>query len=196
MSGAIQLVVGLGNPGERYTGTRHNAGFWWVDELARRNGGEFRPNTRFHGEVAEIRAPGFNLRLLKPTTFMNRSGRAVQALANFYRIAVSDILVVHDEIDLPPGVVRLKRGGGDGGHRGLRDIIPSVGKDFYRLRVGVGRPEHSSQVIDFVLKKPLAGEQGPIDDAIDRSLRLADTIFRGEMQVAMNELHRKDSSAA
>ena len=196
MSDAIQLVVGLGNPGDRYTGTRHNAGFWWVDELARRHGGDFRPNSRFQGEVADLRFAGLNLRLLKPTTYMNNSGRAVQALASFYRIALGAILVVHDEIDLPPGVVRLKKGGGDGGHRGLRDIIPAVGKDFYRLRVGVGRPEHSSQVIDFVLKKPLAGERQLIDESIERSLGLADRIFRGEMQTAMNELHRKDSSAA
>lgn len=196
MSGAIQLVVGLGNPGDRYTDTRHNAGFWWVDELARRHGGEFRPNSRFQGEVADLRPGGLNLRLLKPTTYMNHSGRAVQALAGFYRIPIAGVLVVHDEIDLPPGVVRLKKGGGDGGHRGLRDIIPAFGKDFYRLRVGVGRPEHSSQVIDFVLKRPPAGERALIDESIDRSLDLADKILRGEMQAAMNELHRKDSSAA
>ena len=119
VSSRVELVVGLGNPGSRYDATRHNAGFWWVDELARANSTSFRPNSRFHGDVAEFRGAAGMVRLLKPTTFMNNSGRAVNALAAFYRIDSQAVMVVYDEIDLAPGVARLKRGGGDGGHRGL-----------------------------------------------------------------------------
>ena len=190
MFSRVELVVGLGNPGSRYDATRHNAGFWWVEALARRRGAAFRNNSRFSGEVAEVRADVGVVRLLKPTTFMNHSGRAVNAICDFYRIETEAVLVVHDEIDLAPGAVRLKIGGGDGGHRGLRDIIPGLGKTFLRLRLGVGRPTQSSEVVDFVLKRPSAADRELIDEALTRSLEQAERILAGETQRAMNELHR------
>lgn len=185
----IRVIVGLGNPGTKYEDTRHNAGFWFVDRLARRYGGQFRPEAKFFGEVCKIRIAGEDVWLLKPTTFMNRSGQAVNALLNFYKIGMAELLVVHDEIDLPPGDTRLKVGGGHGGHNGLRDIIPGVGKDFVRLRVGVGHPGHKDQVADYVLDRASRVEQDAIDASLDDAERVIEEVVAGELQRAMNALH-------
>jgi PTH1 family peptidyl-tRNA hydrolase len=187
MSDPIQLIVGLGNPGAKYTDTRHNAGFWFVDLLAREAGQSFRLESKFHGYTCQLPPP---CRLLKPETFMNRSGQAVSALASFYRIPVTQILVVHDEIDLPPGTAKLKKGGGAGGHNGLKDIAQRLGsKDFWRLRLGVGHPGHRDDVINFVLNKPRQEEQTDIDDAMARSLNVMPMVLSGELEKAMNSLH-------
>lgn len=187
---AVQLIVGLGNPGAEYEPTRHNAGFWFVDELARAAGCALRAEARFHAEVARCTLHGHDCRLQKPTTFMNRSGQAVAALAKFLRIPPEEILVVHDELDLPPGVARLKRGGGHGGHNGLRDLIAHLGtQDFLRLRIGVGHPGDRSQVVDFVLHRPGRDERELIDAAMQRALEVMPLAVAGEFERAMHKLH-------
>jgi len=187
----VQLVVGLGNPGPKYTETRHNAGFWFVDALARQHGGSFRQENKFAGETARITLDGREVWLLKPQTFMNRSGQSVKLLASFYKVPVEAILVVHDEIDLPPGDVRLKRGGGHGGHNGLRDIIAHLGKEFLRLRVGVGHPGHKDQVVDYVLQRPSRGDEADILRSIDQGLDVMPEVVAGELERAMHALHSK-----
>ena len=157
-SSDLKLIVGLGNPGAEYARTRHNAGFWLVDELARRHGGSFRTESRHQGEVARVKIAGREIWLLKPTTFMNRSGGAVQSLSGFYKIAPGEMLVAHDEIDLPVAALRLKEGGGHGGHNGLRDIIVTLGDAFWRLRIGVGHPGSKPEVVDYVLRRAPAEE--------------------------------------
>lgn len=187
---ALQLIVGLGNPGPEYAATRHNAGFWFVDAVARRWHGVFRAEKKFHGEVARVVIDGRDLWLLKPGTFMNRSGQAVQALARFYRIEPAAMLVAHDELDLPPGTARLKQGGGHGGHNGLRDIIDKLGtRDFLRLRLGIGHPGDKRQVTGYVLKKPGRDEAIEIERAIDRALDVLPDVVTGNLQTAMNRLH-------
>lgn len=187
---AIELIVGLGNPGNEYRDTRHNAGFWWLDEVLRASGAQLRPEARFHAETARTTLHGRSVRLLRPTTYMNRSGRAVAALAGFYRLPPEAILVVHDEIDLPPGTVKLKQGGGHGGHNGLRDIIAVLGsREFYRLRLGVGHPGHRDDVIDYVLRRPAPEERQAIEQAVDKSLRWLPEILADQMQRAMTGLH-------
>ena len=193
MSSRIQLIVGLGNPGAQYEQTRHNAGFWFVEAVARRHGGSFRSENKFHGEASKVLVEGKELWLLKPMTFMNKSGQAIAALARFYKIAPESILVAHDELDLPPGAVRLKQGGGHGGHNGLRDTIAQLGgsRDFQRLRIGIGHPGHSSQVTGYVLGKAPADEQRLMEEAIDDALDILPLAVCGEMQKAMNQLHSK-----
>ena len=187
-----RLVVGLGNPGPEYAQTRHNAGFWLTDELARQHGGRFRPESKFHGETCRIALAGQELWLLKPMTFMNRSGHAVAALARFHRIAPPEILVVHDDLDLPPGTARLKRSGGHGGHNGLRDLIAQLGgNDFPRLRLGIGHPGDRNEVINYVLKAPRREEQEPIDQAIDRCLLAWPKLGAGDYAAAQQALHGK-----
>ncbi len=189
----IRAVVGLGNPGPKYADTRHNAGFWFVDRLAGRFGAVLRPESKFAGELGRIQVGGRDCWLLKPSTFMNRSGQSVAALARFYKLEPEEILVVHDEIDLPPGEVRLKRGGGHGGHNGLRDIIPALGsKDFMRLRVGVGHPGHKDAVVDYVLGRPSKAEQDAIEAALDRAEARIEDLISGDIAAAMNALHAKD----
>ncbi len=189
---AVQLIAGLGNPGPEYDRTRHNAGFWFVDALARQHGGSFRHENKFHGEVARITVGGKDLRLLKPLTFMNRSGQSVSALAKFFRIPPESILVVHDELDLPPGTARLKKGGGHGGHNGLRDLISHLGgKDFYRLRVGIGHPGNKNQVVDYVLKKPSKDDRKLIDDAIYDAMGVMPLVVSGDFDKAMHQLHSR-----
>ena len=141
----IDLIVGLGNPGSKYEQTRHNAGFWFVEEIARLKGAHFRPESKFSGEVCKLVLEGRDVWLLKPDTFMNRSGLSVHKLASFYKIPVENILVAHDELDLEPGTARLKTAGGHGGHNGLRDIIAQMGKEFHRLRIGIGHPGHPTK---------------------------------------------------
>lgn len=187
----VQLVVGLGNPGPKYTETRHNAGFWFVDALARRHGGTFRQENKFAGEAARITLGGQEVWLLKPQTFMNRSGQSVKLLATFYKIPVESILVVHDELDLPPGEVRLKRGGGHGGHNGLRDIMAHLGQGFLRLRLGIGHPGHKDQVVDYVLQRPSREDEADILRAIDHGLDVMPEVIAGELERAMHQLHSK-----
>lgn len=184
----VSLIVGLGNPGADYERTRHNAGFWFVDALA---AGGLRKEARFHGLCGDVRMGGQSCRLLEPQTFMNRSGRAVAAMVDYFRFDIEEVLVVHDEIDLPPGVARLKRGGGHGGHNGLRDIISALGgrKDFLRLRLGVGHPGHRDQVVDYVLHKPSKAEQASIDQAISDAIGVLPLVLDGDLERAMHRLH-------
>ncbi|MBZ0072925.1 MAG: aminoacyl-tRNA hydrolase [Thiohalobacteraceae bacterium] len=186
----VRLVVGLGNPGADYERTRHNAGFWFVDELARSAGCSLRAEARFQAEVGRCSLHGQDCRLQKPTTFMNRSGQAVAALANFLRIPPLEILVVHDDLDLPPGVARLKKGGGHGGHNGLRDLVAHLGtREFHRLRIGIGHPGDHSQVVDYVLHRPSREEQELIDAAMARALEVMPLVVAGEFERAMHKLH-------
>jgi PTH1 family peptidyl-tRNA hydrolase len=192
MGDPISLIVGLGNPGAQYEPTRHNAGFWFLDLLARQANSGFRLESKFYGELAKVNLGGVPLWLLKPTTFMNRSGQAVAALANYYKIDAASILVAHDELDLPPGQLRLKQGGGHAGHNGLRDTIAHSGKEFYRLRIGIGRPQQSGRpVTDYVLGCPGRPEREAIDDALDDAARTIELIVQGEQVKAMNRLHSR-----
>nr|SPS04962.1 peptidyl-tRNA hydrolase [Candidatus Nitrotoga fabula] len=186
----IRLIVGLGNPGREYDFTRHNAGFWWVDALAQQHSWSFRAENKFHGLVARGRLEGHELFLLKPQTFMNVSGRAVGALAQFYQIEPGQILVVHDELDLPPGGIKLKFGGGHGGHNGLNDIFSHLGtREFWRLRIGIGHPGERAAVVNYVLNAPRAEENGLIEHAVQRGLQVAPLVFAGKLEAAMLKLH-------
>lgn len=191
MAATFKLIVGLGNPGTEYARTRHNAGYWFVDELARRHGGSWRRESRHQSELARTRIDGAELWLQKPLTFMNASGAAVASLARFQRIEPGAILVVHDEIDLPPGTVRLKEGGGHGGHNGLRDLIAQLGAGFWRLRLGVGHPGSKEQVIDYVLERPPAAERALIEAALARGLDVLPELVRSGTQKAMQALHTR-----
>ncbi|MDX1519988.1 MAG: aminoacyl-tRNA hydrolase [Gammaproteobacteria bacterium] len=193
MPESFQLVVGLGNPGPEYSATRHNAGFWCVDRIADRYNLQFRSDAKFSGELARLSSQGLDCWLLKPATFMNDSGRSIQALLAYYRIAVERMLVIHDEIDLPPGTVRLKTGGGHGGHNGLRDIIEKIGSNaFSRVRIGVGHPGSKDQVVSSVLGRASAEDQKLIDESIDDVLQLMPGIIQGQLQKAMTILHTKE----
>lgn len=195
MPQSIQLIVGLGNPGPEYSATRHNAGFWCIDRLADQTGSSFRSENKFHGELARMSLRGTDCWLLKPTTFMNESGRSVQALLSFYKIDIAQTLVIHDEIDLPPGTTRLKSGGGHGGHNGLRDIIQKTGSNvFHRVRIGVGHPGSKEKVISSVLGRASAEEQELIDASIDDVLDLMPDIIAGNFQKAMTTLHTKEKT--
>lgn len=197
MAGDIRVIAGLGNPGARYQDTRHNAGFWFVDRVAAAHGVEFRSVPRLFGEVAELRLGPVLVRLLKPSTFMNESGRSVGALVRYYAVPAASVLVAHDEIDLPAGTVRLKRGGGHGGHNGLRDVIAQLGApEFARLRIGVGHPGHKDQVIGYVLSRPGAQERAWIDEALARAAQRFDDIVLEGLEQAMNELHRQPDGGA
>lgn len=194
---ALKLIVGLGNPGAKYARTRHNAGFWFVDALARRHGAGFRAESRHQGETARVSLPlpggaSAELWLLKPTTFMNRSGGAVASLSHFHRIPPSEILIVHDELDLPPGTARFKSGGGHGGHNGLRDTSAALGPDYWRLRLGIGHPGHKDQVLDYVLQRAAAADEQAIEDAIGRALDALPVLLVEGAEKAMNRLHTKD----
>jgi PTH1 family peptidyl-tRNA hydrolase len=190
----MKLVAGLGNPGRKYQATRHNAGFWWVERLAESAHVVLRAEARFQGRVGRLAAPHGSAWLLLPETFMNHSGRAVAALANFYRISPQDILIVHDELDLPPGTAKLKKGGGTGGHNGITDVAACLGsKDFWRLRIGIGHPGVRDAVIDYVLCPPRAEERDPIEAAIARSLELWPLMAEANMEAAMLKLHTKES---
>lgn len=192
MSGSpIQLIVGLGNPGERYVRTRHNAGAWLVDELARRHGGTFRLERSQHAELARIRVGGRELWLLKPTTFMNESGAPIASVSHFYKLPVETLLVAHDELDLPVGVARLKQGGGHGGHNGLRDAIATVGADFWRLRVGIGHPGHKDLVHDYVLQRASSAEETAIHAAIAAAADVLPVLIEQGAEKAMNRLHTR-----
>ncbi|MBT3196654.1 MAG: aminoacyl-tRNA hydrolase [Gammaproteobacteria bacterium] len=191
MGDPISLVVGLGNPGAKYEPTRHNAGFWFLDQIAQQAGIAYRVESKFHGLVARLPSAGGSVWLLKPTTFMNRSGQAVAALAAYYKIPLASTLVAHDELDLPPGQLRLKQGGGHAGHNGLRDISAHLGKAFHRLRIGIGRPAQPGPVVDYVLGTPGRADRMAINEALDDAGRVIEQILSGEMQLAMNRLHSR-----
>ena len=188
---AIKLIVGLANPGPEYAHTRHNAGAWYLAELARMYQCQLKEEAKFFGWTGRATIGNHDVRLLIPATFMNLSGKAVAAMANFYQIAPESILVAHDELDLPPGTARFKQGGGHGGHNGLRDTISSLGnnKDFYRLRLGIGHPGHKSLVSGYVLTKAPSTEQVLLDAAIDEAARSTEILFNDGMAKAMNRLH-------
>ncbi|MFT5447764.1 MAG: PTH1 family peptidyl-tRNA hydrolase [Gammaproteobacteria bacterium] len=188
----IRLIAGLGNPGSRYDETRHNAGFWFLDRIASEHRVSWKSESKLFGDVAQLRVDGEVVRLLKPTTFMNESGRSVGAVCRYFALKPEQVLVAHDEIDLLPGVVRLKRGGGHGGHNGLRDIIPQLGApDFARLRIGVGHPGSKEQVIGYVLARAGAEQRALIDAAIDRAVERVDDMITQGLDRVMNELHRQ-----
>ncbi len=193
---SVRLIAGLGNPGTEYELTRHNDGFWLVDQLAR---GQLRRETRFSGLACKCRIGGEEIWLLEPQTYMNRSGQSVAALARFYKIAPEEILVVHDELDLEPGVAKLKKGGSPGGHNGLKDIDSALGsRDYWRLRLGIGHPRTlglQQAVVDFVLHRPRADEQARIDHALERSLSIIPLLCEGRFEQAMKTLHTDPSPA-
>ena len=187
---AIRLIVGLGNPGKEYERTRHNAGYWWVDAVAEARHAAWKRETRFSGYTAKVSEGGREFLLLKPSTYMNESGRSVSAFMRFFRIEPAQMLVVHDELDLPPGAVKMKKGGGTGGHNGLADISDALGtKDFWRLRIGIGHPGDRDLVADYVLDKARRVEQDAIDPAFERSLELLPRLVAGRLQDAMTWLH-------
>jgi len=186
----IRLVVGLGNPGPRYELTRHNVGYWLVEDLAAHNGGRFRLESKFHGLLCRILFCGHDLRLLKPTTFMNRSGQSLAAVSRFFDIPPEQVLVAHDELDLPVGALRLKHGGGHAGHNGLRDLINLLGtRNFWRLRIGIDHPEDRGQVVNYVLGRPSRDDEGRIRNALDVAEDCLPDVIAGEFQKAMNRLH-------
>ncbi len=192
MSAQIKLIVGLGNPGSDYDKTRHNAGFWFIDEITRQSSVHLKPELKFHGSSGKTQIASQDVWLLQPSTYMNNSGQAVNSLARYYKIEVDEILVVHDELDLEPGTVKLKKGGGHGGHNGLRDIISHLGsKEFYRLRLGIGHPGNARDVSDYVLKAPSKSDKAQIEMCIDDALRELQDIVCGEFAAVMNTLHTK-----
>jgi len=186
----IRLIVGLGNPGKEYEKTRHNAGYWWVDAIARAKRAAWKKETRFSGWTTRLEEGGTEFLLLKPATYMNESGRSVSAVMRFFKVEPCQMLVVHDELDLEPGVVKLKRGGGTGGHNGLTDVGEALdSKDFWRLRIGIGHPGDKDLVPDYVLNKARRVEQDAIDPAFERSLELLPRLATGRLQDAMAWLH-------
>jgi PTH1 family peptidyl-tRNA hydrolase len=190
----LTAIAGLGNPEERHARTLHNAGFWFVDELARRAGAEFRYEKRFDAEICRIQISDNDVWLIKPQSYMNLSGGPVRGVLEYYRLAVSDLLVAHDEIDLPPGTVRLKKGGGHGGHNGLRDIIKHTGSDFMRLRIGVGHPGHKDLVTDYVLQRASAEVEQAMRRNIDDAADVVPTLVEDGIEAAMTRLHTTTDS--
>jgi PTH1 family peptidyl-tRNA hydrolase len=195
MAGRLRAIVGLGNPGAEYAATRHNAGFWFVDALANSQGASFRAERKFSGDTARVEVAGADLVLLKPSTFMNRSGQSVQALAAFYKLAPAEILVVHDELDVPLGSARFKQGGGPGGHNGLRSLIEHIGPDFARLRIGIGHPGHKDRVHDYVLSRAGKGDEAAMQQAIEAALAALSTLVAGGWDRAVQQLHTTSAAA-
>jgi PTH1 family peptidyl-tRNA hydrolase len=188
----IRLLVGLGNPGPEYEATRHNAGFWWIDEVVRKLGASLVPDRSYFGLVARVNRPDGPIWLLEPMTFMNLSGKSVAALARFFKIAPDEILVAHDELDLVPGQMKMKLGGSHAGHNGLRDIHAQLGTpDYWRLRLGIGHPGVKSEVVNYVLKKPSPEHREAIEKSIDLSMTALDLILAGDMERAMMKVHAK-----
>ena len=188
----IRLLVGLGNPGPEYEATRHNAGFWFIDEVARELGTALSPERSYFGRVARVNRPDGPLWLLQPMTFMNLSGKSVAALARFFKIAPHEILVAHDELDLMPGQAKMKLGGSHAGHNGLKDIHAQLGSpEYWRLRLGIGHPGVKAEVIDYVLRKPPLAEREAIDKITEQAVKTLDLILAGDMERAMMKLHAK-----
>ncbi len=191
-----RLLVGLGNPGPEYERTRHNAGFWLVDRVAARHGAPLRMERRFQGEAGRAVVDGHELWLLKPQTFMNRSGPSIRSLCDFYKIAPEQVLVAHDELDLPVGTVRLKQGGGAGGHNGLKDTIAHLGPAFWRLRLGIGHPGNAREVVDYVLRRPPAHDENAILDAVAEAAAELPKVYTEGAEKVMNRLHRYGAKPA
>jgi len=192
MDTGIHCIIGLGNPGQEYADTRHNVGFWAIDRIASKGHSLLRPQAAFFAEFGSWDGPTGKIWLAKPITFMNRSGQAAAAISRYYRLSPAQILVLHDDLDLPPGELRLKHGGGHGGHNGLRDIDKALGsRDYHRLRIGIGHPGDKSEVTNYVLSRPGRADQQLITDAIDDFLGQLPVILQGRMQQAMNQLHRR-----
>jgi PTH1 family peptidyl-tRNA hydrolase len=191
MSQPLKMIAGLGNPGEKHERTLHNAGFWFVDALARKYGGSFRYEKKFDADVAKIMIEGRDVWLAKPQSYMNLSGLPVRQILDYYRIDLDQLLVAHDEIDLPPGTVRLKQGGGHGGHNGLRDIIKHGNADFMRLRLGVGHPGDKSKVTGYVLKKASSDVEAAIERNIDDAIDVMPLLMNDGLNAAMKKLHTK-----
>jgi len=190
VASSIKLVVGLGNPGRQYEQNRHNTGYWFVDLLARRYGSDFKLESKFHGSACRVRVGAGECWLLKPSTYMNRSGQSVSSLAKYFKIAPPQILVAHDELDLAAGEVKLKLGGGHAGHNGLRDTISAMGsKEFWRLRIGIDHPGARDQVVDYVLGNPSRDDAIAIESRLEVAADLFPRILAGESQAVMNELH-------
>jgi PTH1 family peptidyl-tRNA hydrolase len=188
----IRLLVGLGNPGPEYAATRHNAGFWFIDEVARKLGVALVPERSHFGLAGRAVLPGGAVWLLEPMTYMNLSGKAVSALARFYKIAPEEILVAHDELDLMPGQAKIKRGGSHAGHNGLKDIQAQLGSaDFWRLRLGIGHPGVKAEVIDYVLRKPPQAQREEVDKAIGLALAALEPLLAAQMERAMMAIHAK-----
>nr|WP_277602805.1 aminoacyl-tRNA hydrolase [Acinetobacter sp. NIPH 1852] len=179
----------MGNPGKEYAQTRHNAGFWFVEQLADRYGIQLKADPKFHGFSGRGQIEGHDVRLLLPTTFMNRSGQSVAPFAKFYHISPESILIAHDELDMDPGVIRLKTGGGHGGHNGLRDIVPHLGANFHRLRIGIGHPGSKERVAGHVLNKAPSSEQDLMDAALDHALSKVKILVDGQVALAMNQIN-------
>jgi len=198
MGTPLELIVGLGNPGAEHLRTRHNAGFWFVDLLARGHGGEFRPENRFHGEMADITIGTHRIRILKPMTYMNDSGRAVAAITAFYKTPLEQVLVAYDELDLAPGRAQLKFDGGHGGHNGMRNVTECIGKAFWRLRVGIGHPGpgRKDQVVNYVLQRPSSQDQDAILDAIAASAEALPIFLDQSAERAKTRLHSRGNDSS
>ncbi len=189
---SLRIIAGLGNPGDKYERTLHNAGFWFVDALARKYGGSFRYEKKFDADYCRINLHGDDVWLMKPQSYMNESGGPVRGMLDYYRLRPSELLVAHDEIDLPPGTVRLKKGGGHGGHNGLRSLIRHCGADFIRLRLGVGHPGHKDEVTGYVLKRASSEAQAAIERNVDEAVDVMPTLVDDGLSAAMKKLHTKD----
>ena len=193
MSKPIRIIAGLGNPEEKYERTLHNAGFWFVDELARKYGGSFRYEKKFDADYCRVNLHGEDVWLVKPQSYMNCSGQPIRGMLDYYRLRTNQLLVAHDEIDLPPGTVRLKEGGGHGGHNGLRDIIKHCGNDFLRLRLGVGHPGERHKVTNYVLKRGSSDVESAVERNIDDAIDVMPEVVDGNVSAAMKKLHTKDT---
>jgi PTH1 family peptidyl-tRNA hydrolase len=192
MPGAVlNVIVGLGNPGPEHVHTRHNAGFWLVDELARKYKGNFRAHAKYHGEVCRIEIAGQEITLLKPQTFMNRSGLSVRTLCDYLKIPPHQVLIAYDELDLPVGTARFKFAGGAGGHNGVKDVITHIGQECWRLRIGISHPGNKAEVIDYVLRRAPADEEQQIRDSIERAAQAIEVFLDQGAEKAMQGLHGK-----
>lgn len=187
----IRLIVGLGNPGPDYLGTRHNAGFWLVDQIAAKYNITFKNEGKFFAQIGKFNYKNNDIYLLKPQTYMNLSGKSVLAVANFYKIAPSEILVIHDELDFLPGIAKFKQGGGHGGHNGLRDIDRVIGKDYLRLRIGIGHPGDKNKVADYVLKNPKLEEKLEIEESMSKIIQVLELVLSDDINTAIKHLHSK-----
>ena len=192
----LSIIAGLGNPEDKYERTLHNAGFWFVDALARKHGGLFRYEKKFDAECCRINLHGEDVWLVKPQSYMNQSGSPIRGLLDYYRLRSNELLVAHDEIDLPPGTVRIKEGGGHGGHNGLRDIIRHCGAEFVRLRLGVGHPGEKHKVTNYVLKRGSGDVEAAVERNIDDALAVMPELVDGDINAAMKKLHTKDNPQA
>ena len=188
----IRIIAGLGNPEDRYERTLHNAGFWFVDALARKYGGIFKYEKKFDADSCRVKMHGEDVWLVRPQSYMNNSGQPIRGLLDYYRLGINELLVAHDEIDLPPGTVRLKEGGGHGGHNGLRDIVRHCGADFLRLRLGVGHPGDKDEVTNYVLKRASSDVEAAIERNIDDAMAVMPELVDGNINAAMKKLHTKD----